>query len=57
MDFVEHYNFHELYMTESEVPANRDLLHRMNVLNAEGTVSNDEWEAIGLYDCFAFRKR
>ena len=28
----------------------------MNVLNKEGTMSDKEWEAVGLYMVFAFQK-
>lgn len=46
--------FHEFYEYEKRDGA--DLLDRMKVFNAEGTISRDEWEAIGIYCTFAFEK-
>ncbi|KAJ3309540.1 hypothetical protein HDU76_003579 [Blyttiomyces sp. JEL0837] len=48
--------FHEFLQEESQYDDNRSLLYRMNVLNAQGTISPDEWEASGLYLAFALRK-
>ncbi|KAI8909430.1 guanine-N(7)-methyltransferase domain-containing protein [Powellomyces hirtus] len=39
--------FHYLYEKESKDPQYRELLTRMSVLNAEGTMSADEWEVTG----------
>ncbi|KAJ3042706.1 mRNA cap guanine-N7 methyltransferase [Rhizophlyctis rosea] len=36
--------FHEFYQEAVKEEANRQLLYRMNVVNAEGTMSADEWE-------------
>lgn len=43
----------------AEELGNRDsveLFHRMKVLNDHNTISDEEWEAIGLYSAFAFQK-
>lgn len=52
--------FHEFY--EQEITGagmdspSRDLFNRMRVLDQEGTISEDQWEAIGVYSCFCFQK-
>ncbi|KAJ3329495.1 hypothetical protein HDU91_003849, partial [Kappamyces sp. JEL0680] len=46
--------FHSFY--ENEKHNGVDLLQRMKVFNEQGTISQDEWEAIGIYSCFAFQK-
>ena len=49
--------FHELF--EEEIDNNEksvNLLYHMRVLDQNGTISSDEWEASGLYSAFAFRK-
>ncbi|KAJ3061807.1 mRNA cap guanine-N7 methyltransferase [Quaeritorhiza haematococci] len=63
LELVEKSNFHDIYEREIQ-PSNpsgntpgRSLFYRMNVLDEEGTISEDEWEAIGIYIAFAFRKR
>ncbi|KAI9011033.1 guanine-7 methyltransferase, isoform CRA_c [Gaertneriomyces semiglobifer] len=50
-------NFHDIYAEESKVDEYHKLLYRMNVIDDNGTMSDDEWETIGLYMAFAFRKR
>jgi len=30
---------------------------KINALNEEGTISQDEWDALGIYMVFVFRKR
>jgi len=49
--------FHDFYEQNIENPSNRELWHKMTRLNEEGSIPSDEWEAIGLYLAFAFRKR
>jgi len=47
-------DFHQFYYeNESE---HRNLLKTMDVFNDGGTLSEDEWEAAGLYQVFAFQK-
>ncbi|KAJ3117752.1 mRNA cap guanine-N7 methyltransferase [Phlyctochytrium bullatum] len=48
--------FHELFQEEVKDRNNSQLLYRMNVLDENGTISEAEWEAIGLYMAFAFQK-
>ncbi|XP_065175207.1 uncharacterized protein LOC135805136 [Sycon ciliatum] len=63
-------HFHEFFNEEKEVPENLRLLNKMKCLATEqandhgmdgggkvGTISQDEWEAIGLYLVFCFQKR
>ncbi|KAJ3035850.1 mRNA cap guanine-N7 methyltransferase [Rhizophlyctis rosea] len=57
MELVSKKVFHEFYREAVAEDANRQLLHRMNVVNPEGTMSEDEWEVAGLYMAFVFRKR
>jgi len=48
--------FHEFYQAHSVHPANVQLLHQMHCLDDNGSISSDEWEAIGLYVTLAFKK-
>lgn len=57
LDLVYNKDFHELFMEERQNEANLALLYKMNVLDQNGTISSDEWEASGLYLAFAFKKR
>lgn len=54
LELIDKCGFHELFLRERD--AYEGLLSRMRVLNSEGTISPDEWEAIGVYCMFAFRK-
>lgn len=52
-----HDNFHvwfERMTAEGNLEA-RQLLHKMKVLDAEGTLSPEEWEVAGVYRVFAFQ--
>lgn len=46
--------FHDFYEWEKKEGA--ELLDRMKVFDSRGSISRDEWEAIGLYCVFAFEK-
>lgn len=52
-------NFHDFFKNFvcDEHPQFRDLFFNMNVVNENGTMSAEEWDAIYLYTAFAFRKR
>ena len=47
LELVSKKGFHEFYREAVVEDANRQLLHRMNVVNPEGTMSEDEWEVAG----------
>ncbi|OAJ41654.1 hypothetical protein BDEG_25220 [Batrachochytrium dendrobatidis JEL423] len=47
--------FHNFY--QDECIKNIELLERMRIFNHQGTISSDEWEAIGIYSVFAFQKK
>lgn len=49
--------FHTFYEEHISDQHHRRLMKRLNILNNEGTVTDDEWEAIGMYKVFAFRKK
>lgn len=49
-------SFHAFYEEHIKDPALRDLMMRLDVLDENGTFSEEEWEAIGVYKVFAFRK-
>jgi len=49
--------FHDFYSENINNTDNIELLHRMKVLNEEGKISDDEWEAIGMYMVFIFKKK
>ena len=48
--------FHAFYEEHVKDPSLRDLMMRLDVLDENGTFSDEEWEAIGVYKVFAFRK-
>ncbi|KAJ3126527.1 hypothetical protein HK098_007427 [Nowakowskiella sp. JEL0407] len=56
LELIEKKGFHELFLEGIETEENRNLLLRMNVLDQEQSLSDEEWEAAGIYMAFAFRK-
>lgn len=58
LELILYCNFHEFYneFTSGEYKDFRDLFQRMGVLDEQGTISPDEWDAIYLYVAFAFKK-
>ncbi len=56
LELVDWIEFHDLFNQEAVELGNTDLLHRMNVLDEKGSISPEEWEAIGLYVAFSFKK-
>lgn len=53
LQLVYYEGFHEMYLKEKE--GFRDLIQRMRVLDQDGSIDQDQWEAIGLYDAFSFK--
>jgi len=49
--------FHEFYHECMQNSESVELMYRMKCLNSEGTISAEEWEAIGIYMVFVFRKK
>lgn len=51
-------NFHDFFVefSSEKYPRYRDLLFSMRVLNEEGTIVPDQWDAVYLYTAFAFKK-
>jgi hypothetical protein len=47
MELKFRHDFHAFFDIFSKDAENLNLLQRMNVLNSEGTISEDEWEAAG----------
>lgn len=60
LELVEHVNLHDFFeratTKSSKAAANVDLLQRMRVMDARGTISPEQWEVIYLYKTFVFRK-
>lgn len=52
-------NFHDFYaeFASDKHPEFKKLFENMNVVDENGTMSPDEWDAIYLYTAFAFRKK
>lgn len=52
-------NFHDFFeeFSTPAYPEFRDLMFRMNVLDENGTIPTEQWDAIYLYTAFAFRKK
>ena len=52
-------NFHKFFreFSSEKYPRFRDLLLSMKVLNVEGTIPVEQWDAIYLYTAFAFKKK
>lgn len=52
-----HTPFHQFYQRYIEDPKFQELFYRMGVIDSDGmSLSREEWEAVGLYMAFAFRK-
>ncbi|KAI5083430.1 hypothetical protein GOP47_0003173 [Adiantum capillus-veneris] len=47
-------NFHEFVKEHMQVPNLVELMHK---LDAQGTISSEEWECVSIYLVFVFRKR
>lgn len=57
LELVEKERFHDFYRRNIKNRGNAKLFDQMGCFNREGTMSDDEWEATGIYMCFAFQKR
>jgi mRNA (guanine-N7-)-methyltransferase len=59
LHLVENKNFQQFYVDNIHEGRNKEVFLRRNLpcVNASGTISDDEWEAIGLYQCFTFQLR
>jgi len=57
LDLILKERFHDFYQRNINIPENMSLFHGMRCVNSEGTISEDEWEASGVYLTFAFQKR
>ncbi|XP_065915352.1 mRNA cap guanine-N7 methyltransferase-like [Dysidea avara] len=58
MELVLKQDFHEFFHTRQQFVEDVDLLYRMQALDRQtGEISQEEWDVIGLYLVFAFRKR
>lgn len=59
LELVMHCNFHDFYteFASEKHPEFQELFFTMKVVDENGTMSYDEWDAIYLYTAFAFRKR
>jgi len=57
LELLEKERFHEFYTKHVGFSDNQQLFERMRCLNSDGTISDDEWEASGLYITFAFQKK
>lgn len=49
-------NFHDFYLTHCNNPKYGQLFQRMNILDRNGTIPLDQWDACYLYTTFAFKK-
>ena len=63
LELILYTGFHEFYQQEilGALPgpsssSAKELFYRMRVLDSLGSISDAQWEAIGLYSVFAFRK-
>eukprot|EP01095_Lingulamoeba_sp_RSL-Kostka_P003424 TRINITY_DN143_c4_g1_i1.p1 TRINITY_DN143_c4_g1~~TRINITY_DN143_c4_g1_i1.p1 ORF type:complete len:397 (+),score=123.44 TRINITY_DN143_c4_g1_i1:133-1323(+) len=56
LEIIEHLSFHDFFRKYRKNQKYLDLLYRMRVLNEEGSISKEEWEAIGIYKTFTFKK-
>lgn len=59
LELLMNINFHDFYseFMSDQYPEFRDLFFTMNVVDDNGTMSPDEWDAIYLYTAFAFRRK
>ncbi|KAN0006863.1 hypothetical protein ACTFIU_005056 [Dictyostelium citrinum] len=56
LELVSHSNFHDLIYEKSKSKPSHDLLRKMNCFNSNNTISQAEWEALGIYKTFVFKK-
>ena len=49
-------DFHQFYQQRIERRENRELFHRMSCVDADGRMSDDEWEALSIYQVVAFKR-
>ncbi|KAK5582984.1 hypothetical protein RB653_004574 [Dictyostelium firmibasis] len=56
LELVSHSNFHDLIYEKSKSKSSHDLLRKMNCFNSNNTISQAEWEALGIYKTFVFKK-
>jgi mRNA (guanine-N7-)-methyltransferase len=49
--------FHEFYRDHIKVPEHLQLFQRMDCLDRNGSIPADQWEALGIYEVFIFRKK
>jgi len=57
LEFVFSSTFHQYYLDQSKDPEYAKLFEWMRCLDHRGSISDDEWEAAGIYMVFAFRKK
>lgn len=59
LELVMRQNFHDFFteFSSERYPEYQRLLGTMNVVDENGTISPDQWDAIYLYTAFAFRKK
>ncbi|KAK9727997.1 mRNA cap guanine-N7 methyltransferase [Basidiobolus ranarum] len=56
LELIKKRKFHHLYSDALNNEEFTNLLHRMNVVDERESISEEEWEAAGIYLAFAFRK-
>mmetsp|Transcript_15216 Transcript_15216/g.16921 ORF Transcript_15216/g.16921 Transcript_15216/m.16921 type:complete len:168 (+) Transcript_15216:578-1081(+) len=56
LELVAKPTFHEFYKTNVSNPQHKTLMRRMKVLNAAGTMPENNWEVAGFYLVFVFYK-
>ncbi|KNC82053.1 hypothetical protein SARC_05647 [Sphaeroforma arctica JP610] len=57
LELVTYERFHDFFAKYQTDPDAVDRMIRMKVLGRQGTIPRDQWEAIGQYVAFVFRKR
>lgn len=59
LEMVMHANFHDFFkeFTSDQYENYRRLIYTMNVVDEQGTISPDQWDAIYLYTAFAFKRQ
>ncbi|KAN0045230.1 hypothetical protein ACTA71_005607 [Dictyostelium dimigraforme] len=56
LELISHSNFHDLIYEKSKSKPSHDLLRKMNCFNSNNTISQAEWDALGIYKTFVFKK-
>ncbi len=57
LDLIFYKPFDQIFQEFLQTPYYADSFERMEILNSQGDIAQDQWEAITIYAAFAFQKK